>query len=189
MSENYYEIKPDLDNDEVAYIDDWKFTYWPNKPKGEIIKNLDGTFSVIMEEDFIPLVNQLRNLFKNGDAPESGTYLGEAILTGKHEPEDCVYGNFINENQGLVVSDKLLNLFRNYDLPEHFIYELPLIKKRKIYSDYSFILFKEEHDGAKDIRVIQDDNRAAVCVSQKLKDDICNSDIKGCIFTPFRAGA
>lgn len=30
MSENYYRIEPDLNDDQVAYIEDWDFTYWPN---------------------------------------------------------------------------------------------------------------------------------------------------------------
>ncbi|MEN9440115.1 MAG: hypothetical protein RLZ33_191 [Bacteroidota bacterium] len=181
---NYYKIEPDLSDDLVAYIDDWEFTYWPNKPKGEIIRNPNGTFSVIMEKDFIPLVTQLQNLFEDGKSPESGTYLGEAVLTGKNEPLDCIYGNFINEKQGLVVSNKLLKLLENYKLPEHFVYELPLIKKRKTYDHYYFILFKNDNNGTDlDIRLIMDDYTSVVCVSDKIKEDICTSDIKGCKFT------
>ncbi len=180
----YFKIEPDLNDDRVACIYDWKFTYWPNKPKGEIIKNSDGTFSVIMEKDFIPLVNQLQNLFKNSEAPESGTYIGEAVLKGKNEPLDCIHGNFINEKQGLVVSKKLLNLLMKYKLPEHFIYELPLIKKRKTYYEFSFILFKQENKGFDyDVQLILDDYTTVVCVSEKLKEDIYNAGIKGCQFT------
>lgn len=189
MSEIYYKIEPDLNDDRVAYIDDWEFTYWPNKPKGDIVKNPDGTFSVIMEKDFIPLVKQLQNLFKDGKAPESGTYLGEAVLTGKNEPLDCIYGNFINGKQGLVVSNKLLNLLKNYKLPEYYIYELPLIKKRKTYNEYSFMLFKQEKNELEyDVRLILDDYTTVVCVSEKLKKDICNSGIKGCQFTLINKG-
>lgn len=181
---NYYKIEPDLSDDRVAYIDSWKFTYWPNKPKGEIVKNPDGTFSVIMEKNFIPLVTQLQNLFKDGKAPESGAYLGEAVLSGKNEPLDCIYGNFINRKQGLVVSNRLLKLFENYKLPEHFIYELPLIKKRKTYDEYNFILFKYDDNRTDfDVRLIMDDYTSVVCVSDKVKEDICNSGIKGCHFT------
>jgi hypothetical protein len=180
----YYKIEPDLSDDRVAYIDDWEFTYWPNKPKGEIFKNPNGTFSVIMEKDFIPLVTQLQNLFKEGNAPESGTYLGEAVLTGKNEPLDCIYGNFINGKEGLVVSNRLLKLLENYKLPEHFVYELPLMKKRKTYGEYYFILFKHDNNGTDfDVRLIVDDHTSVVCVSDKIKEDICNSGIKGCQFT------
>lgn len=184
MSENYYKIEPDLSDDRVACIDDWEFIYWPNKPKGEIIKNPNGTFSVIMEKDFIPLIDQLKNLFKHGEAPESGTYIGEAVLAGKNEPLDCIHGNFINEKQGLVVSKRLLNLLKKCKLPEHFIYELPLIKKRKTYNEFSFILFKQENNGFDyDVQLVLDDYTTVVCVSEKLKEDICNSGIKGCQFT------
>ena len=114
MSKKYYNIEPDVSDDRVAYIDDWEFTYWPNKPKSEIVKNPDGTFSVIIEKDFVPLVRQLQNLFEDGKAPENGTYLGEAVLTGKNEPEDCIYGNFINKEQGLVISHRLLEILKKY---------------------------------------------------------------------------
>lgn len=189
MSNNYYKIEPDLSDDRVAYIDDWEFTYWPNKPKSEIIKKPDGTFSVFMEKDFIPLVTQLQNLFEDGKAPKSGTYLGEAVHVGKNQPTDCIHGNFMNGKQGLVVSNRLLELLMKYELPEHFIYELPLIKKRKTFNDYSFILFKQKGKGiGLEVRLIMEDYTKVVCVSEKLKEDICNSGIKGCKFTLINEG-
>lgn len=184
MSKNYYKIEPDLSDERVAYIDDWEFTYWPNKPKGEIVKNPDGTFSVVMEKNFTPLVIQLQNLFKDGKAPESGTYLGEAVLMGKNEPADCIYGDFINRQQGLVVSNRLLKLLKNYKLPEHYIYDLPLLKKRLAYDEYSYILFEQGRNTAdSDVRLIMEEHTSVVCVSEKIMEDICNSGIKGCKFT------
>jgi hypothetical protein len=184
MNNNYYKIEPNLSDDRVAYIDDWEFTYWPNKPHGEVVKNPDGTFSVIMEKDFVPLVRQLQKLFEDDNVPENGTYLGEAVLTGKNEPVDCVYGNFINKKQGLVISNRLLELLKKYKLPTHFIYELPLIKKRKRYDEYNYIYFKHsDNDFDNDIRLIIENYLPIVCVSEKLKEDIINSGIKGCQFT------
>jgi len=184
MSKSFYKIEPDISDNRVACIEDWGFTYWPNKPKSEIIKNPDGTFSVIMEKEFVPLVDQLCNLFKDDNAPESVTYLGEALLGGKNEPMDCIYGNFINGEQGLVISNRLLEILKKFELPEHFIYELPLIKKRKTYNDFSYIYFKQmKNELDYDVRLIMDKYTLFVCVSEKLKEAICNSEIKGCKFT------
>jgi hypothetical protein len=184
MSIKYYKIEPDLSNDEVAYIDDWEFEYWPNKPKSEIVKNSDGTFSVIMEKDFVPLVRQLKQLFEDDNVPENGTYLGEAKLTGKNEPLDCIEGNFINSKQGLVISKRFLELLKKYHLPEHFIYELPLIKRKKIYDGYFYVFFKESIAGLDlDVRLIIEKYTPVVCVSESLKEDLINSGIKGCSYT------
>lgn len=189
MIDKFYKIEPDLSDDRVAYIDDWEFTYWSNKPKGDIVKNSDGTFSVVMEKNFTPLVTQLQNLFKDGKAPESGTYLGEAVLTGKNEPTDCIHGNFINEKQGLVVSNRLLRILENYKLPEHYIYDLPLIKKRKTYDEYSYILFNQRDNGIdNNVRLLMEGSTPVVCVSDKIMEDICNSGIKGCQFTQINKG-
>lgn len=184
MSKRFFKIEPDLSDDRVAYIDDWDFTYWPNKPKSEIVKNPDGTFSVIIEKDFVPLVRQLQKLFEDGNAPPNGTYIGEAVLIGKNEPTDCISGNFINGKQGLVISNRLLELLKKYTLPEHFIYALPLIKKRKRYDNYSYIHFKQtDNETDSDIQLIMDKYTSVVCVSEKLKEDICDSGINGCQFT------
>jgi len=190
MSSNYYKIEPDLSDDRVAYIDDWEFTYWPNKPKSEITKNPNGTFSVQMEKDFVPLVNQLQNLFKNEKSPEEGTYLGEALLTGTKEPADCIYGDFINSNQGLIISSRLLEIFKQFKLPEYSIYELPLIRKRKKYNEYIYVYFKQKKtDSGFDVRLIMDKYTSVICVSEKLKEAICNSSIEGCQFTEIKVGA
>ena len=181
---NYYKIEPNLSDDRVAYIDDWEFTYWPNKPQSEITQNPDGTFSVQMEENFTPLVTQLQNLFKNGNAPEDGTYIGEAVLIGKKKLADCIYGDFINSKRGLVISTRLLEIFRKFNLPEHSVYELPLVRKRKKFSDYSYLYFREkETDTDYDVRLIMDKYTPVVCVSEKIKEVICNSGIEGCEFT------
>lgn len=184
MIDKFYKIEPDLSDHQVAYIDDWEFTYWPNKPQGNIVKNPDGTFSIVLEKNFTPLVTQLQNLFKDGKAPKSGTYLGEAVLKGKNQPTDCIHGNFIDRKIGLVVSNRLMRLLENYKLPKHYIYDLPLIKKRKTYNEYSYILFKlGEKRIDSDVRLIMDDYTPVLCVSKKIMEDICNSGIKGCQFT------
>ena len=188
-SHNYFKIEPDLSDDHVAFIDDWRFTHWPNKPKGDVVRNPDGTFSLSMEKDFIPLVEQLLNLFKDDNAPENGSYLGEAILTGKDEPTDCIHGNFINKKLGLVISDRLLEVFKTYHLPQHFVYKLPLIKNRKRYDDYNYIYFKNSDNAVdSDIRLVMDGYTKVVCISEKLKEDICNFGIKGCTFTLMNTG-
>lgn len=183
MSTKYYILKVDLSEDEVACIDDWEFTYWPNQPKSEIVKNIDCTYSVIMEENFVPLVNQLQNLFKDGNAPESGTYLGEAVLSGKNKPLDYIYGDFINSRQGLVVSNRFLELIRKHKIPSLFTYELPLIKGRKTYTDYYYIyLPKVEITDEFDFQLFKIKKMPTLCVSEKLKEAILNADLKGCQF-------
>ncbi len=184
MSKKFYKIEPDLNDDQVAFIDDWEFSNWPNKPKSEIVKNPDGTFSVIMEKDFIPLIRKLQNLFTDGEAPENGTYLGEAVLSGKNEPLDIIYGNFINKEKGLVISDQLLEIMKKYQLPTHFIYALPLIRKKKRYNGYSYIYFKKsDSDYDHDVRLIFDKYKLFLAVSENLKEELIGSDVKGCIFT------
>lgn len=189
MITKYYKIEPDLSDAEVATIDSWKFTYWPNKPKGGVVKNPDGTFSVVMEENFIPLVTQLQNLFKDGQTPASGTYIGEAVLTGNNAPADIIYGNFINAYEGLVVSKRLLNLLKKYALPEHYIYDLPLISKRKTYTDYSYILFKaQENTIDLDVLLLKKDYLSVVCVSERVMKEICSDGINGCTFKHIHTG-
>ena len=181
---NFYKIGPDLNDDSVAYIDDWEFTYWPNKPKSEIIELPDGTFTYRIEENFIPLVTQLKNLFRDGNSPENGTYLGEAVLKGRNQPTDCIYGNFINSTQGLVVSNRLLEIFKKFTLPDYSTYDLPLIKKRKKFDDYSYVYFKQAVDNPSyDVRLIKDTIRPTICVSERLMKAICNAEIVGCEFT------
>lgn len=183
MSKSFYTIEPNLNDDRTAYIDDWEFTYWANKPKSEVIKNNDGTFSVIMEKDFIPLVFQLQNLFKDGNTPEDGTYLGEAVLAGSLEPADCIDGDFVQSKQGLFISTKLLEIFKKFKLPNYSFYNVPLKKRKKQYDNYGYIYFENSENSTNlDIQFIKVKNSPLLCVSENLKEAICTSDIKGCKF-------
>lgn len=183
MDKLYYSISPDLTNENVSYIDDWEFKYWPNKPEGKIIQNPDGTFSIEMENDFIPLVTQLQNLFKDDKIPENGTYLGQAVLKGKNEPLDYIYGNYIDKNQGLVISSKLFSILEKYKLSKYFIYPLPLIKRKKTFDNYFFIYFENTEVANFDMQLIHIENSVKICVNETLKAEIENAGIKGCIFT------
>jgi hypothetical protein len=179
----YYSIFPDLTDENVSYIDDWEFTYWPNKPEGKIIQNPNGTFSIEMEKDFIPLVTQLQNLFKDSERPENGTYLGEAVLKGKNEPLDCIYGNYIDKYQGLVISKKFLAILEKFELSKYYIYPLPLIKRKKTYKDYYFIYFENIELNNCEMQLIKIENSVKICVKDTLKLAIEEAGMKGCIFT------
>jgi len=180
----YYRIEPDVKEDAVAYIDDWEFKYWREKPEMKIIQNADGTFSVKTDKNFVPLVEQLQSLFKNGNVPEYGTYLGEASLTGKKKPTDCIYGDFINSNRGMVMSTRLLELIREFNIPGHNVYKLPLIQNRQKFNDYNYVYFEQnENDFEQDIVFIKDRIIPVLCVSERLKEEIYRSEIEGCEFT------
>lgn len=185
MPNTYYKIEPDLTIDDVAYIDGWAFTYWPNKPKGGVIQNPDGTYSVWYDKDMVPLVEQLKALFADGKAPESGTYIGEAELTGKLAPGDCIGGNFINDFQGIVVSNNLLALLQTFTMGAHTLYALPLIRKKKWFHEYSFVLFREDSQVKDaDITLIRETNRSVVCVAEEVKQAMFQAGMRGCTFTP-----
>lgn len=181
MNQHFYEISPSLEEQD-SYVEDWEFTYWPNKPQGEVIRNADGTFSVKMEENFTPLVNQLQNLFKNGNIPENGTYLGEALLKGSKKPNALVGGDFLNAN-GLLVSNDLLNIFTQFNLPENNYYQIPLIHRKKLIESYGYINFSlDSKNDELDIKFINVKGSKKLCVSERLKDEIENSGLIGCVF-------
>ncbi len=180
---NYYIIKPNLSDEQVVTIEDWGFEYWPNQPKTEIVKNPDGTFSVYIEKGFVPLVTQLQQLFKGNNVPESGTYIGEAEIKGKGAPLDCIYGDFINKKQGLVISNRLLELIIQFNTARYFVYDLPLIKRRKRIEGFSYVYFVQSVlDGGFDVGLIKGSYTLEICVSEEVKNVILNSGIKGCQF-------
>lgn len=179
MNQKYFYIEPCLDDTE-SYVDDWGFEYWPNKPKGEIIKNPNGTFSVVMAENFIPLVTQLQNLFKEGKKPDDGTYIGEAILTGRKAPNDLVWSQGFVNGDGLLISKQLFAILKRFDIPNYCTYAIPLIQNKKHHDSYLYISFNKK-DGKKhhDIRF---EGSSKVLVSERLKMEIENIGLKGCEF-------
>jgi hypothetical protein len=181
MNQQFYTISPTLEEQD-AYIEDWEFKYWPNQPNGEVIQNPNGTFSIRMEENFTPLVEQLQNLFKNENMPENGTYLGEAVAKGSMKPKALIGGDFLNAS-GLFLSQDLLNIFTKFNLPFHKYYKIPLIYRKKNIESYGYINFsKDAKSEEQDIKFIKVKDYTKICVSKRLKDEIENSGIVGCVF-------
>lgn len=179
MSQQYFEISPCLD-DKESYVGDWEFTYWPDKPKGDVIKNPDGTFSVVMEKNFTPLVSQLQELFKGGKMPEDGTYLGEAVLYGKKSPNDIVYESGFINGSGLLISSPLLNILKQFKLPKHGIYDVQLIQGKKRHDSYSYINFdKKDTQENHDIKLV---GFSTIYVAERIKNEIENAGLTGCEF-------
>ncbi|RFC54174.1 hypothetical protein [Brumimicrobium aurantiacum] len=177
-----YQIEPDLSDEKVAYIDDWEFTHWP-KPESEIIKNEDGSFSVSLESNFVPLVRQLQNLFSSEEVPSEGTYLGEAVLIGSNTPKDLIEGDFINSRRGLFMSKKLLGTFRDHKLPKNLFFEVPLIKRRKRFDNYGYLFFPDSGDDCEtDVQFVKEKKHSILCVSEKLKVAITKAGLEGCSF-------